>query len=425
MSKKISDYYFLSLFSLIPIAIIIGPTISLINILLIDISFIFILIKSQNFLFLKKKPVILILIICVYLIFNSLISQDSSIGLKRNFGFIRFLILFIAFNYFFLKKDFFKKVFLVWLIVITLACVDIYIEHFFGKNILGYAGSDAKYGDRIVSFFKDEPIIGTYLNAFYLLLIGFVSHLLGVSSYKKRLIILIFSIILFFSILLTGERSPLIKAFLALMIFYFINDSFNIKEKIFLVTILFFVSLGIFANSSFLKSRLLENNSISFFKSSESIKNTNLIVGNENLYLTLFRSGLTVWKNYPLFGVGNKNYRIVTCKKSELIKFPEYICGNHPHQIYVEFLSEHGIIGGLILLTIIFKLIFKNLPILIKSKNYVQLGCFVFLLNVFLPLIPSGAFFGDFSSNFFWINMSILYASNPNTNIFKNSNMKF
>ena len=115
----------------------------------------------------------------------------------------------------------------------------------------------------------------------------------------------------------------------------------------------------------------------------------------------------------------------MTCKKSELIKFPEYICGNHPHQIYVEFLSEHGIIGGLILLTIIFKLIFKNLPILIKSKNYVQLGCFVFLLNVFLPLIPSGAFFGDFSSNFFWINMSILYASNPNTNIFKNSNMKF
>ena len=55
MSKKISDYYFLSLFSLIPIAIIIGPTISLINILLIDISFILILIKSQNFLFLKKK----------------------------------------------------------------------------------------------------------------------------------------------------------------------------------------------------------------------------------------------------------------------------------------------------------------------------------------------------------------------------------
>ena len=42
MSKKISDYYFLSLFSLI-------------NILLIDISFILILIKSQNFLFLKKK----------------------------------------------------------------------------------------------------------------------------------------------------------------------------------------------------------------------------------------------------------------------------------------------------------------------------------------------------------------------------------
>ena len=425
MSKKISDYYFLSLFSLIPITIIIGPTISLINILLIDISFIFILIKSQNFLFLKKKPVILILIICVYLIFNSLISQDSSIGLKRNFGFIRFLILFIAFNYFFLKKDFFKKVFLVWLIIITLACVDVYIEHFFGKNILGYSGSNAKYGDRIVSFFKDEPVIGSYINAFYFLLVGFVFYLLGDLSYKKKLVILSFSIILFFSILLTGERSALIKALSALIIFNLINDYFKIKEKFILLIVIFTISIGIYSNSIFLKSRWVTDNSLSIFKSEGVTKSTNLMSGNENLYLTLFRSGLTVWKNYPLFGVGNKNYRIVTCNKNELIKFPEYICGNHPHQIYLEFLSEHGIIGGLILLTIIFKLIFKNLPILIKSKNYVQLGCFVFLLNVFLPLIPSGAFFGDFSSNFFWINMSILYASNPNTNIFKNSNMKF
>ena len=92
MYKKILEYYFIVLFSIIPVAVVIGPTISLANILLIDISFIFTLIHSKNFLFLKKKSVILILIICVYLIFNSLISQDFSIGYKRNFGLIRFLI---------------------------------------------------------------------------------------------------------------------------------------------------------------------------------------------------------------------------------------------------------------------------------------------------------------------------------------------
>jgi O-antigen ligase len=220
--------------------------------------------------------------------------------------------------------------------------------------------------------------------------------------------------------LLTGERSALIKALLALMIFYSLSDTFKIKEKVILLIVIFTISISILSNSAFLKSRWVTDNSLSIFKSKEIKNTTNLIKGNENLYLTIYRSGLTVWKNYPLFGVGNKNYRIMTCKKSELIKFPEYICGNHPHQIYLEFLTEHGIIGGLILLIVIFNLLFKNLPIFIKSKNYMQLGCFVFLLNVFLPIIPSGAFFGDFSSNFFWINMSILYASNPKTNIFRN-----
>ena len=185
MHKKILDYYFIILFSLLPISIIIGSTVSLINIILIDVSFLFILIYSKNISFLKEKSVILILLICTYLIFNWLISQDFSIGFKRNFGFLRFLILFVAFNYFYLKSHFFKKVFLFWLLIITLVSIDIYIESFFGKNILGFSGASANYGDRIVSFFKDEPIAGTYLNAFYLLLLGFVFNLLGNHSYKK------------------------------------------------------------------------------------------------------------------------------------------------------------------------------------------------------------------------------------------------
>ena len=122
MHKKISEYYFIILFSLLPISIITGSTVSLINIILIDISFLFILIYSKNLSFLKEKSVILILLICAYLIFNWLISQDLSIGFKRNFGFIRFLILFIAFNYFFLKSKFLKKVLLVWLSIMEVFC---------------------------------------------------------------------------------------------------------------------------------------------------------------------------------------------------------------------------------------------------------------------------------------------------------------
>ena len=42
---------------------------------------------------------------------------------------------------------------------------DVYFEFLYGKNILGYDGSE--YGQRIVSFFKDEPIVGGFLNCFF------------------------------------------------------------------------------------------------------------------------------------------------------------------------------------------------------------------------------------------------------------------
>ena len=41
----------------------------------------------------------------------------------------------------------------------------------FGRNILGYS---AEGDNRIVSFFKDEPIVGGYIFGFYLVIIGYL-----------------------------------------------------------------------------------------------------------------------------------------------------------------------------------------------------------------------------------------------------------
>ena len=43
------------------------------------------------------------------------------------------------------------------------------MNFFLVKNILGY-GQDI-YPDRIVSFFKDEPIVAGYLNGFFFLIL--------------------------------------------------------------------------------------------------------------------------------------------------------------------------------------------------------------------------------------------------------------
>ena len=59
---------------------------------------------------------------------------------------------------------------------------------------------------------------------------------------------------------------------------------------------------------------------------------------------------------------------------------------------------------------------------MLLDKNMIQLGCFSFLITNFIPLLPGGSFFADFNANFFWLNMSLYYACNLKTNIFKKTN---
>ena len=139
---------------------------------------------------------------------------------------------------------------------------------------------------------------------------------------------------------------------------------------------------------------------------------------NNQHYFELYISGIQVFKDYPLLGVGNKNYRVVTIRDAQIKE--NYEISTHPHQVFFEFLSEHGLVGTLILLSIIFKLMFKNLKIIILSRNSIQLGCLCYLIINFIPLLPSGAFFADFNSTLFWLNLSIMYACNQKTNVFYN-----
>ena len=417
MSSRIFNTYFLVLFSFIPASIIFGPAISLINIILIDLSFVFLVLYKKDYKFLSNKTIKFILFFCLYLIFNSIISKDFSIGVFRNFGFIRFGILFLAFNYFFYNKDFFNKVLIVWTATLFVLSLDTYIESIFGRNILGYG---EEYGSRIVSFFKDEPIVGGYISGFYLIIIGYLFYLNNELSNKYKKVILIFSIFFVLAILLTGERSNTIKALLGFFIFYFFNDFFKVKEKIFSILLLSMILGTLLQNSDFLKLRYggqFFNSIIYLIQSNNEIEENEIKTDNRfnKTYLNLYQSGFAVFKEYPIFGVGNKNYRVETCVNK---KNPVYVCNTHPHQVYFEFLAEHGLVGSIILFYILFNLIFNKIKTIFTSKNYLQIGCLIFLITTFIPFLPSGAFFADYSLTIFWINLSVMYSVGKKTNVF-------
>ena len=129
-------FYFFVLFSIIPISFILGPSISLANILIIVFSFLIYIFYINEWSWLKDKKIQLLFVLYIYLIFNSFTALDFSNSFYRNFGFIRFIILFAAFNYFFLKFENFNKIFIVWSVILIFITLDVYYESINGINIL-------------------------------------------------------------------------------------------------------------------------------------------------------------------------------------------------------------------------------------------------------------------------------------------------
>jgi len=416
--KNDFNNFFFIFFSLLPLSIVLGPSISLFNIIILILIYLYIFFHKDHYKILINNNVIkLLFFIFFYLIFNTIFSIDYEIGLIRNLGFIRLILLFILINYFFFLYQNNLKIFNFWTFLIFIIVLDVYVERFTGTNVFGWGAEEINgikqpNGARVVSFFKDEPIVGGYLNGFIFLISGYV--LLKVKEKKLNIFIFLILISIFlFSIVITGERSNTIKAAIGIILFFGLSDFIRIRHKIYLLTGLMGIMILIISSSSYLKERYIGQLYAEAFLGKEA----NFI--QDNIYLKLYRSGFNVFKNHPYFGVGNKNYRIETCNSDlKLIEIYNYECSTHPHQIYIEFLSEHGIVGSLILLSVLFFLIFKNLKIIILSQNYLQIGCLIHLLINFMPLLPSGSFFGDFNLTLFFINFSLMYALNKNTNIF-------
>ena len=404
------------LFSLLPISIIIGSSISLINIILFSLFYLFIYFTKNDFQIRDFKPVLLLIILNLYLIFNSLISVDPMSGIYRNFGFIRFIFFFLMVNYLFFISEKNFNILKIWTIVFFIVLVDIYIERFSGSNILGFSGIGGDIqtrGYRVVSFFRTEPIPGAFICGLSFIVLGYILNFLKLNKIFKLFgfLIVLFCLI---GIILTGERSNGLKALIGFLIFILIIDYVKLKEKILFLLAIFIIFFSIINFSDYAKYRYIDQ----FYSKIKTEKEREKFLSN-SLYIRLYKSGINVFKNYPWFGVGTKNFRVETCDPKKDKLYEEYHCSTHPHQVYIEMLSEHGIIGTIIILSIIFYLTFRLIRKIIDSKNYIQAGCLIFLFINFTPVLPSGSFFSNFNITLFMINFSLMYGINKETNIFQ------
>ncbi len=419
MNLKIIEKSIYYLFAFLPIFLIFGTLLSELSIILICILFLFYSYKTNNFSWIKNEDGKILLLLYFLLIINFIFSSDKNLSLLRDIGFIKYIIFIFAVKNLLLNKiDIIKKIINIWSIFFLIVIIDLYFEYFFGKNILGFYSQDPL---RLVGFLGDEYKIGTLIVGFLFPITSFWFYRLFYEKkndkriYLKKLFCFLSIILVLYIFLPVGQRSNVVKIILSFVFLFYFFPFMTTKKKIlsFLLFILLLFSTT-WSNENFKNRFLLTvfwpgNEKVNFI---ETYKNSQYWKHHYSAYL--------VFKNNPIFGAGNKNYRNSCLNFSDetdaLTLNGKTACTTHPHQIYYEFLSEHGIFG-LFFIIILTALYLKKFSQFKKNKNLYLLGGFTYFIFTFMPLVPSGSFFTSFNATLFWINFCFMYSKTNNNDL--------
>ena len=406
---------------LLPIALVTGPFFPDLIISLCGILIIICLIIEKNFFFIKRKILILFIIYCLYLISLSILKADNiSLSLESSLFYFRFGLFALSVFYVLSKASNFENFFLKYFfITYSLVLLDSIIQFFVGINIVGliiyiisrdinlvhfygFSYSGIFPSDRLSGLFGKELILGSYISRLFpFFLIFLYKFYENKNSFQKLIFFIIFSST-FFVVFLSGERSAFFSMIIYFFIFTFIIN-FNYLFKLFSI-LLIVISISITSivfqdtfNRMIMKTIdqiYMSTNEISFFS-----------IQHQVVYTSAYR----IFKDNIFFGIGPKMFR-EKCKEEKyqvLTELDHSIngCQTHPHNTYIQLLSETGIFGTI---PVLFLFIYTFYFILIRSLFFKQINkskisnIYIILLSgLFInlwPFIPTGNFFNNWLS---------------------------
>ena len=404
------------LICLLPASFIAGNLI--INLNLILIIFFSLLFYGKEifkikFLFFDK----ILILIFIFAIFTSLINtynyiDDSqstfdTLTLNKTLSFLRFLFFYFVIRFLVENKILnFKYFFIIASLCSVFVSLDLIYQFINGKDIFGFTSETYK----LAGPFGDEQIAGSYLQRFSVFLLFFIIIYFPDLSFKTKLILSLFFITLFFlSIILAGNRMPMI-IFILFWIFLFL-----LEKKLRKFSILFFGSLLLFFYLIFQFNDQINEYTSHFFRLSiEIVKFIPLLLSGENItqfpntYIKEFYSGLMSWKENFFIGGGINSFHY-NCIKTVSA------CASHPHNYYLEILSELGLVGmflwSIVFLYVVFISIIKKyfLKSNFTNNHLITPFAILFLVEIF-PLKTTGSFFTTGNATFIFLILSVIIA---------------
>lgn len=356
---------------------------TLADILLVFTALIFLL----NFFFYKKKYIFPYLyqltIIWIFLVITSLIGVNIEYSLSRTIFFFRFLIFFyilVNLNDTKLKNFIYFNsliIFILSLSVILLALKNIFLFTVF---------DDALKIKNNGLFNTNELVAGNFIIKFIFIYLLFLIMFKKLD--KNQFIYFSFVSLSLISVLFTfNDTSKILSIFsIILLISFFLY----MKEKFYLLILFCIVVILlsiIFVILNFEEIKYL------FFWSG---------------YLNKWHAAFIIFLDNPYFGIGVRNYRFECRLEQYQILWYNFTgsfadpCSTHPHNIYLEILSETGIFGFILILVFFLRLILDKI-IYSDFKKIEKFFIILCLFNLINPLTSTASFFSTNGSIIYWL----------------------
>ena len=377
------------LYCLIPASLITGSFFPDLIVSLISALFLFLCFREGKFSYFNNKFFLFFLFFYLILILSSI--TNNSIFNNSIIFYIRFGIFVIAASYLIeVDKKFINMLFILTFLTFLILCLDSYFQYFFGTNISGNVYPGIYRGDypRLNSFFGKEYKLGSFI----VRLLPFLIFVFLIYAKASKFILFALLLLLSGIVFLSGERSSLLLLIVIIFLLFFFFNRFYFLVYLFSLLVLFFFLYN-FSSLKGYKSRAIDLTSLIYSQNINDttvslIKNPLFFLNHE--YKSIYSNSIRIFRDNPFFGSGPKSYR-VECKK-----YDPKACTTHPHQTYLQLLSEVGLFGFLFILSIFFYSIFSYFKHL-KSNSYVSFIYLGIIINIW-PLTSSGNFFNNWLS---------------------------
>ncbi len=448
----LNENFFINKFSYIvlltPLLLITGPFLPDLVVTLSCLFFIFLIIKNKQIEFFKKFSVKIFLLFWLILISSSLMSGNIFVSLKSSFFYFRFAMFVLILIYLNEKNTHFQKRFLKVgvgsIIIVILSCLLEFLflryeyfsqlyELYITRNDIGFeVGSNAlvnQINNRVSGIFGSEGVAGSFLlrlSPFFFIYYIYSFYKSEKKPSKKKIFLFnLFFLLLTSVVLFSGERAAFILLCFSIFLNFLIIKRIRqyLKYGVYFSLILIILMLNF---DPMVKGRIISQTKyqLTHFHDLSKKKQDNEDFKSENIFLISeihqghFYAAWKIFLDNKYLGAGLKGYRHQCYNKKDYIKDLNISCSTHPHNTFMQFLSETGIMGTLFylifLLFIIFKIIkkiylinFKKINTTIKSdiKNCIL----VCILITLWPLTTSGSFFNNWLSILYFLPIAFYF----------------